>query len=167
MHSPTYGGKTMPEQPVPDPDSPAIQTHLNIVPGVIQRMAESSRSCKLWCVTLVAATLVLVARTREPRHALIALVPTLLLLVLDAYYLALERALRNSYNAFVGDLHRGELCHSELFTVAPLGMDWRLVGRCLLGSVSILPFYVLVAATVLLAWLLVLPSDTLLRQWGF
>ena len=150
-----------------DLDSPAIQTHLNIVQGVIERMAENSRSCKLWCVTLVAATLVLVARTGEPHHALIALVPTLLFLALDAYYLALERAFRNSYNAFVGDLHRGELCPSELFRVAPTGMDWRLVGRCLLGSVSIPPFYVLVVATVLFTWLLVLPSDTLLTQWGF
>lgn len=43
-------------------------------------------------MTLVAATLVLVARIGEPMHALIALVPTDLFLVLDAYYLALERA---------------------------------------------------------------------------
>ena len=150
-----------------DLDSPAIQTHLNIVQGVIARMAENSRSCKMWCITLVAATLVLVARTGEPQHALIALVPSILFLVLDAYYLALERAFRNSYSAFVGKLHRGELYHSELFRVAPLGMDWLLVGRCLLGSVSILPFYLLVTATVILAWLLVLPSDTLLGQWGF
>ena len=59
--------------------------------GVIQRMAENSRSCKLWCVTLVSATLVLVARTGESQSALIALGPTLLFLALDAYYLALER----------------------------------------------------------------------------
>ena len=55
-------------------------------------MAENSRSCKVWCVTLVAAVLVLVARTNDPQHALIALIPTLLFLVLDSYYLALERA---------------------------------------------------------------------------
>ena len=149
-----------------DVDSPAIQTHLNIVQGVIQRMAENSRSCKLWCVTLVAATLVLVARTGEPQHSLIALAPTMLFLVLDSYYLALERAFRNSYNAFVGDLHRGELAQSAVFRVAPTGMGWLLVGRCLLGSVSILPFYLLVTATVLLAWLLVLPTDTFLTQKG-
>ena len=72
-------------------DSPAVLGHLQIVQGVIQRMAENSRSCKVWCVTLVAAILVLVARTGEPSHALIALVPTVFLLLLDSYYLALER----------------------------------------------------------------------------
>ena len=40
-------------------DPSAIQSHLTIMQGVIQRMAENSRSCKVWCVTLVAATLVL------------------------------------------------------------------------------------------------------------
>ena len=49
--------------------------------GVVQRMAENSRSCKVWCVTLVAATLVMVALTGEQQHAVVALVPTLLFLL--------------------------------------------------------------------------------------
>ena len=142
-------------------DTSSVQAHLTIMQGVIQRMAENSRSCKVWCVTLVSATLVLVARTGEPQHALIALAPTLLFLALDAYYLALERAFRNSYNAFVGKLHGGKLAPSDLYRVAPAGMGFVLVGRCL-GSVSIWLFYPLVAATIILAWQLVIPSDTFL-----
>lgn len=52
----------MTQEPVLHPDSPSVQTHLNIMQGVIQRMAENSRACKFWCVTIVSATLVLVAR---------------------------------------------------------------------------------------------------------
>ena len=141
-------------------DSAAVQKHLEIMQGVINRMAENSRSCKVWCVTLVAATLVLVARTGEPQHALIALVPTLLFLFLDSYYLALERAFIGSQNAFVAKLHRGELESSDLYRVVSTGMGWRLVGRCLLGSVSIWPFYLLVGVTILLTWLLIIPSDS-------
>ena len=140
--------------------SSAVQAHLTIMQGVITRMAENSRSCKVWCVTLVAAVLVLVARTGEPQHALIALVPTLLFLFLDSYYLALERAFIRSQNAFVAKLHRGELESADLYRVIPTGMGWRLVGRCLLGSLSIWPFYLLVAVTILLTWLLIIPSDT-------
>ena len=66
----------MVEGPNLNEDSPAVRTHLEMMQGVINRMAENSHSCKFWCVTLVAATLVLVARTWEPMHALIALVPT-------------------------------------------------------------------------------------------
>ena len=82
----------MSEQSTLNENGSAVQAHLTMMQGVIARMAENSRSCKVWCVTLVAAVLVLVARTGEPQHALIALVPTLLFLCLDAYYLALERA---------------------------------------------------------------------------
>ena len=138
-------------------ESAPVQQHLTIMQGVIQRMAENSRSCKLWCVTLVAATLVLVARTGEPQHALLAFVPTLMFLVLDAYYLALERAFRSSYNDFVDKLHGDTLNVGDLYRVTPTGMGWRLVGRCL-GSVSIWLFYPLIALMVILAWQLVLPS---------
>ena len=139
-----------------DHDSPAVQKHLEIMQGVITRMAENSRACKVWCVTLVAAVLVLVARTESAEHALIALIPTLLFLFLDSYYLALERAFIASQNAFVTKLHGGELIPADVYRVVPKGMGWRLVGRCLLGSMSILPFYVLLATTVLAAWAWVL-----------
>ena len=144
-------------------ESSAVQKHLEIMQAVIIRMAENSRHCKVWCVTLVAATLVLVARTGEPRHALIALVPTLLFLVLDAYYLALEKAFRNSYDEFVNKLHQGELAPVEVYKVKPIGMGLKLTARCL-GSVSIWLFYPLVIATIVLAWLLIIPSDTIFSK---
>ena len=156
----------MPTNPSLNEESSAVQVHLTIIQGVISRMAENSRSCKVWCVTLVAATLVLVARTGEPQHALIALVPTLLFLFLDSYYLALERSFIKSQNAFVAKLHRSELESADIYRVIPSGMGLPLVVRCLLGSVSIWPFYLLVAVTVLLTWLLIIPSDTPLTKGG-
>ena len=136
-------------------DSPAVQAHLTMMQGVIARMAENSRSCKVWCVTLVAAVLVLVAQTGKPQHALIAILPTLLFLFLDAYYLALERAFIRSQNTFVDKLHKGELESVDVYRIDPSGMGPLPVGRCLL-SVSIWLFYALVIATVLLAWRLIL-----------
>lgn len=150
----------MTEQPPLNPASPAVQKHLEIMQGVITRMAENSRSCKVWCVTLVAAVLVLVARTGEPNHALLALLPTVLFLALDSYYLALERSFIKSQNDFVKKLHDGELKTREVYRVVPSGMGLPLVVRCL-GSVSIWLFYPLVVATVVLAWLLIFGSGTL------
>ena len=109
----------MTQEPVLHQDSTSVQTHLNIMQGVIQRMAENSRACKFWCVTIVSATLVLVARTERPEYALIALVPAALFLILDAYYLALERRFRSSYSKFLDELHRSELTPSDLFRVQP------------------------------------------------
>ena len=87
----------MSTQPEYDANSEAVRTHLTILQDVIRRMAGNSASCKNWCIVLVAAILVLVARTDTIDYALLALLPTLLFLFLDAYYLALEQVFRNSY----------------------------------------------------------------------
>jgi len=139
-----------------DVESTAVQKHIEIMQGVVQRMAENSRSCKVWCVTLVSAILVLVARTGNADHSLIALTPTLLFYVLDAYYLVQERRFRNSYNSFVGKVQNDEVKASDLFTIAPSGSTTREFLWAMFRSFSVLPFYLVVIATVLLAWLIVL-----------
>ena len=42
----------MTEQSPLNHESPAVQKHPEIMQGVITWMAENSRSCKVWCVTL-------------------------------------------------------------------------------------------------------------------
>lgn len=132
--------------------SSAVQTHLSILQGVIQRMADNSRSCKTWCITITSAVLILVARIEKPDYVLIALVPTVLFLLLDTYYLALERSFRASYNAFVEKLHKGDLTLSDLYIVAPTGS---IPGRCLssLSSFAIWPFYLTLLLMIGFAWL--------------
>lgn len=139
-----------------DHDSPAVLGHLQIVQGVIQRMAENSRSCKVWCVTLVSAILVLVARTEQSQHVLIAFLPTLLFWALDSYYLALERGFRDSYDSLVGKAREGQLPISELYEVGPSRSATEGFLSAALHSFSTLPFYLVIAITVLLAWLVVL-----------
>ena len=132
-------------------NSPAVQSHLTIMQGVIERMAENSRSCKLWCITLVSAALILVARTDKPEYALIALIPAILFLILDTYYLALERGFRRSYNGFVERLHGNELAPSDLYSIAPDGSILRHFGASL-GSFSIWPFYPTLVVMILIVW---------------
>lgn len=139
-------------------ESSAVQAHLKMVQDVIARMAENGRACKLWCVTLVAATLVLVARTGEPTNALLALVPTGILFFLDSYYLALERAFRKSYNAFVSKLHGSESGAHDLYVIQPTGMNIGLVWSSA-RSTSIAIFYPFVTMTVIIAWLVILPAS--------
>ena len=45
-------------------DDPAnIREHLRILQSIITRMAENSRYCKAWCIALVSAILIFVARS--------------------------------------------------------------------------------------------------------
>lgn len=104
-----------------EPESGSIQTHLGIIQNVIQRMSANSSSCKAWCVSLVAAVLVIVADKGRPEYAWIALLPTVVFAALDAYYLALEKAFRNSYNQFITKLHKQRLTEEDLYSVSPVG----------------------------------------------
>ena len=132
-------------------DSPAVQKHVEITQAVIARMAENSRSCKVWCVTLVSAVLIVIARTEKPEYALIALIPAVLFLILDTYYLALERAFRESYNAFVRKLNGDGPTPADLYRVAPSGSVPRYFPASL-KSFSIWPFYPMLVGMILIVW---------------
>lgn len=131
-------------------ESPAVQAHLTIMQSVIQRMAANSTSCKAWCIGLVSAILVIVADKGKPSYALLALIPTILFLCLDAYYLALERGFRASYNSFIEKLHEGKVTAEDVYWVTPEGPLWKK-WVCALGSFSIWLFYITLVAMIWLA----------------
>lgn len=134
-------------------DSSAVQAHLTIMQGIIQRMAENSRSCKTWCITIVSAVLVLVLRVDKPDYILVALAPAFLFLFLDTYYLALERGFRDSYKAFVNKLHAAdEDISSGLYIIELTGSLRRHFLRSLLSH-SIWPFYPTLFLMILFFWL--------------
>ncbi len=120
--------------------SPSVQAHLGILQGVIQRMAANCSACKAWCITVVSAVLVLVADKGKPEFAYIALIPTLLFLALDAYYLGLEKGFLKTYNEFVEKLHAGNAIPADLFAVLPSGNQSSQQIKALL-SFSVWGFY--------------------------
>lgn len=115
-------------------ESPAVKAHLDIMQGVIQRMAANSASCKTWCISLVC----------------IALLPTVMFFCLDTYYLAFEKGFRDSYKEFVLKVHGETVSEKDLFLVAPAGNltkhQWKAM-----GSMSVWGFYGLLAVLIGLA----------------
>lgn len=104
-----------------DETSPSVQAHLQIMQSVVGRMAANCSSCKTWCITLVSAILVVVADNAKAEYSYIALFPALLFCALDIYYLALEKAFRNSYNSFVSKLHSYGVSPQDLYIIQPSG----------------------------------------------
>ena len=136
----------------PNPNSPAVQTHITIMQGMIQRMAGNSSSCKLQCIVSIAAILIGVLQTKNSDFILLAFVPLLIFLMLDTYYLSLERGFRISYDEFVGSLHKGEMQTSVLYNVRPKGSILRGFFRSL-RSVSIWALYCPLMMMVIAVWL--------------
>ncbi|MET3973178.1 hypothetical protein [Bradyrhizobium sp. S3.9.1] len=82
-------------------DNPAVTTHINVVQGIINRLANNSSTCKTWCVALVGAFLSLAGATHNPTIAGSVLVPIVVFGFVDAMYLAQEKAYRDLYERIV------------------------------------------------------------------
>lgn len=76
---------------------PDKHKHLEMIQGVINRLASNSFSIKQWTVMLVSALLVLVARDGSSVPIWVALVPVIAFWGLDGYFLRQERRFRNLY----------------------------------------------------------------------
>ena len=142
-----------------DHDREDLRHHLSMLQSVITRMADNSRACKTWAVTLVAAILVVAGRfgivdddsTFEADIALIAFVPTVLFWILDSYYLALERRFRASYDEFVAKTHSGGLEREQVFEIKPKGSEVEAF-FLVQTSFSIWLFYLAMAGGVAIFW---------------
>jgi hypothetical protein len=99
----------------------ANDSQLNMIQGVINRLAGNSFLLKGWTVTLVAALIGLASADSNRDFALIATFVVIVFGTLDAYYLALERRYRqlfveesartdaNSWKLTVGGVERADI----------------------------------------------------------
>ena len=76
----------------------ARPAHLQLIQGVINRLAGNSFLIKGWSVTLVAALFALAAAETEELFAYLAYFPGLSFWALDAYFLRQERLFRKLYD---------------------------------------------------------------------
>jgi hypothetical protein len=137
-----------------DADSQAVQTYLEFIQSVISRMATNSSGCKTWCITLVSASVVIIADKGKPDYVWIALIPLMLFLFLDCYYLGLERCYRRLYDCFINKLHANKAKSCDLYE---LTISYQLMNTFkAVFSFSIWPFYGLLSATLIVVriWIL-------------
>lgn len=141
-----------------------VITHVEMMQGIINRLADNSAKCKEWCFTLIGALIVfLFSSDNEAKFNYQILYYMVgLFCLLDAYYLGLERNLKSNLLSFVrklntdndtdipkdifipyGHKHKSSCWFDKLI----LHLWWTL---CSLNSFSILIPYGL---TILVIWL--------------
>jgi hypothetical protein len=76
----------------------AVQKHLELIQNVISRMATCSFLLKGWAITLVSAMFVLAEKTSHPEVFILAYFPTVMLWILDGYFLSQERQYRGLFD---------------------------------------------------------------------
>lgn len=72
--------------------------HMEMIQGVVNRMASNSFALKGWTVTLVAGIFALASKDTEKMYFLVAYVPIIIFWGLDTYYLLQERLFRALYD---------------------------------------------------------------------
>lgn len=89
-----------------------IRNYLNQLQNVITRMANNSKSCKQYSVTIFAAYLALIATQIEkgienvPLYINIGMIFVILIFMfIDAWYLKFERLFRNIFNSYKSKLN--------------------------------------------------------------
>lgn len=75
------------------------EKHLELIQGVINRMAANSFHLKGWSVVLVSALFVLAGRDTKVYFVYLAYLPAVAFWVLDGYFLWQERMYRKLYDA--------------------------------------------------------------------
>lgn len=71
--------------------------HLDMIQGIISRMASNSFALKGWTVTLIAGIFVLADKDTDKMYFLVTYIPVIVFWFLDSYYLLQERLFRALY----------------------------------------------------------------------
>ena len=74
------------------------ETHLGFIQNAIDRMSRCSFQSKAWCVTIISALVALYLNANNKGCIGIAIMASVLFMLLDVYYLYLERGYIELYN---------------------------------------------------------------------
>ena len=122
---------------------------MNLLQGIINRLANNSASCKTWCLTLVGALLSLAGATHVPGIVTFALIPVVIFGFMDTMYLAQEKSYRDLYARMVNAIRDGSYDRNTAYEArAPLAFGSFCAA---LASWSIFPVYL----TLILAYIVV------------
>lgn len=95
----------------------SVRHYISLLQENITRMASNCMSCKTWLITIVSALCALqLANDAIKGYLWIALIPTILFFVLDAYYLGQEKRFRDIEAVFVDKIKAGEDVMPELYS---------------------------------------------------
>jgi len=116
-------------------------SRLQMIQAIITRLAGNSGALKGFTVTIVTALLGVAINTHKAGYAWLSMYPIVVLGLLDAYYLALERRYRMLYNkaATEGDdawnLSAGKVTLAEVFKAIGSPSAWAFYGATVLAVV--------------------------------
>lgn len=101
----------------------AVIAHMEMMQGIINRLADNSAKCKEWCFTLIGALMVFLFTIDEKQtfDIYILYYMTGIFCFLDAFYLGLERNMKKCQKEFIEKVNKREDVSKDIFL--PYGSD--------------------------------------------
>lgn len=113
---------------------PAVKAHIDMLQGIISRMAKNSASCKSWAIPMVTA-IVTLALEKGILPTKVAYIPVGLFYILDCYYLGLERKFKDRLRDFIIKINEGKDVDKDIYLSHSTDDKCWLVRRlCSIGS---------------------------------
>lgn len=114
--------------------------YLEMIQGIINRMAGNSFALKGWAVTLISGIFVLAGKDTDKMYFLVAYIPVVVFWLLDAYYLLQERLYRALYEKVSRINNEKDIDFSLKATSNEFESDKNCFCSCLFSK-TILGFY--------------------------
>ncbi len=126
-----------------------IIKHLEIIQGIINRLAHNSFLIKGWSMTILAAAMLFISKNQnQPQYiTLCFLIPVIGFWILDSYYLQQERIFRGIYND-VRKKNKTDFAMNTSSQKSKLKCKWIRT----LFSITIFFFYIIESAFIITAF---------------
>lgn len=95
-------------------ESPAVIKHLEILQGIISRMAGNSASCKTWALTIITG-ITAFAIQNQSIPIWTSLIPAIMFFALDVFYLGIEIKFRDIQKVFVQKVSSNTLTPVDIY----------------------------------------------------
>jgi len=134
-------------------ESPAVIKHLEILQGIITRMAGNSAACKTWALTIITGILAL-SIDKNCIPIWVSLIPAIMFFALDSFYLGLERHFIGLQREFVGKLAAKTIEMRDVYIIKSKRNFWIHLKFILGGMVSFSTAFIYVPIILLIIYLL-------------
>ena len=119
-----------------------VQGFISQLDSIINRMGSNSANAKNWLMTILAAAIAIQWTNEQLSNILWLLVPTVLFMLTDLYYLGMERHFKNLQEAFIDKVRKGEDISEVVYSIPKTTKCEQICNTFKsLDSLSIWPFY--------------------------
>lgn len=128
---------------------PEVQGFISQLDSIISRMGGNSANAKNWLMTLLAAAIAIQWSQDQLKNVLWLLVPTVLFMLTDMYYLGMERHFKDLQKLFIEAVRSGNDIKDSVYNIPKTNKCEQVCNTLRsIDSLSIWPFYLIVIACI-------------------